>query len=68
MERPISGTADVFKKGCDPAPYPVSGGFRTSWHTIILKGTAPVRAKGSCEVTGYKNNGNSLLEFQNLDD
>jgi hypothetical protein len=68
MGRSIRGTAYIFKKGCDPAPYRVEGGFRMSWHTIVLKGVAPVRAKGSCEVTGYNGDGNSSLEFQNLDD
>lgn len=58
----VKGTAYVFKKGCEPAPYEVSG-RQKGWHTLVLKGPAPVRAKNGCEVIGYKNNGNSTLRF-----
>lgn len=58
----VEGTAYVFKKGCKPAPYEVSG-RQEGWHTLILKGAAPVRAKNGCSVVGYKMNGNSTLKF-----
>ncbi|MBD9372899.1 hypothetical protein IB238_09745 [Rhizobium sp. ARZ01] len=58
----VKGTAYVFKKGCDPAPYEVSG-RQQGWHTLVLKGVAPVRAKNSCKVIGHKMNGNSTLKF-----
>lgn len=58
----ISGTAYVFKRGCEPAPYEVSG-RQHGWHTLVLKGAAPVRAKANCEITGYKMSGNSILKF-----
>lgn len=63
----IRGTAYVFKKGCEPAPYPVSG-RHSGWHTITLKGAAPVREKSGCKVIGYKMNGNSTLKFESWGD
>uniref|UniRef100_A0A9E7ZWQ4 Uncharacterized protein n=1 Tax=Bosea sp. NBC_00436 TaxID=2969620 RepID=A0A9E7ZWQ4_9HYPH len=51
----ISGTAYVFKKGCDPAPYQVSGrvedrkGFGSR---IVLTGPAPKRDRNSCAIVG----------------
>ncbi len=58
----VRGTAYVFKKGCDPAPYEVSG-KQQGWHTLVLKGPAPVRAKNGCKVIGYRTTGNSQLTF-----
>lgn len=58
----IKGTAYVFKRGCDPVPYKVSG-RQKGWHTLILKGAAPIRQKDGCNVVGYKMNGNSILKF-----
>lgn len=58
----IKGTAYVFKKGCEPAPYEVAG-RQEGWHTLVLKGAAPVRAKNGCAVVGYKMNGNATLKF-----
>lgn len=58
----VKGIAYVFKKGCKPAPYEVSG-RQEGWHTLLLKGAAPVRAKNGCNVVGYKMNGNSTLKF-----
>lgn len=58
----IKGTAFVFKKGCEPAPYEVSG-RQQGWHTLVLKGAAPVREKNGCKVVGYKTTGNSTLKF-----
>lgn len=63
----IRGTAYVFKKGCAPAPYDVSG-HHDGWHTLILKGAAPVREASGCKVIGYRMNGNSTLRFESLGD
>lgn len=63
----IKGVAYVFKKGCEPAPYEVSG-RQHGWHTLVLKGPAPVREKTGCKVIGYKNNGNSTLKFESWGD
>lgn len=46
----VSGTAYVFKVGCEPASYAVSG--RSTGSTIVLKGQAPRRDPHSCAVTG----------------
>jgi hypothetical protein len=45
----ILGIAYVFKRGCEPASYPVSG--RMGNNVIILEGYAPVRRDG-CRITG----------------
>ena len=63
----VRGTAYVFKKGCAPAPYTVSG-HHEGWHTLVLQGPAPVREKNGCKVIDYKNNGNSTLKFVSLGD
>jgi hypothetical protein len=46
----VKGTAFIFKKGCDPAPYPVTGFFDGA--AISLSGVAPIRAKNSCAIVG----------------
>lgn len=48
----ILGIAYVFKRGCEPASYPVSG--RMGNNVIVLDGYAPVRRDG-CRVTGGRN-------------
>ncbi|MFB4375965.1 hypothetical protein RAC92_20585 [Agrobacterium sp. CR_3] len=58
----IRGTAYVFKEGCDPAQYSVSG-HQQGWHTLVLKGAAPVREKNGCKIVDYKMNNNSTLKF-----
>lgn len=60
---PIRGTAFVFRKGCAPAPYAVRGTYRGDG--FVLTGAAPVRAKGSCAVTGASAaSGNARLAFE----
>lgn len=44
----VTGTAFVFKKGCEPAPYLVSGTYNS--YSITMKGAAPRRAKDSCAI------------------
>ena len=46
-----SGVAYVFKKGCQPAPYPVTG--TQTGPGIVLVGPAPIRATNSCDVIRY---------------
>lgn len=58
----IQGTAYVFKKGCDPAPYPVTGALSGS--AISLWGSAPSRTKNSCAVLGTSSKSpHSFLTF-----
>ncbi|MBB2961894.1 hypothetical protein FHU13_002282 [Methylobacterium sp. R2-1] len=58
----VTGTAYVFKAGCEPAPYAVSG--RSDGSTIILKGIAPRRDPNSCAVTGTTASGaHTILRF-----
>ncbi|MCD2175362.1 hypothetical protein [Rhizobium sp. C4] len=65
----ISGTAYMFKQGCAPAPYAVSGGFAPDWSRIVLHGAAPIRKKGSCDVEGYSTeSANATLVFEALAD
>jgi hypothetical protein len=65
----IRGTAYVFRKGCEPVSYQVSGGFLGGWQHVVLKGAAPVRKKGSCDVEGHSvDSSNAKLEFLSLYD
>lgn len=57
----LSGVAYTFKKGCEPAPYLVSGHFNGS-AKLTLQGKAPVRE--GCTVVGYSNKSpNAKLVF-----
>jgi hypothetical protein len=63
----VTGTAYVFKAGCEPAPYAVSGQSKGS--TITLKGNAPRRDPNSCAVTGTTASGaHTVLTFQEYGD
>lgn len=46
----FTGTAYVFKRGCEPAPYPVFGS--QTGPGIVLIGDAPVRDLHSCAILG----------------
>ena len=63
---PVLGTAFVFRRGCRPAGYPVTGHFHGTVlnGSLVVEGAAPVRPKGSCRVTGYSSrSGNASLVF-----
>lgn len=63
----VTGTAYVFKAGCEPAPYAVSGKSKGS--VITLKGSAPRRDPNSCAVTGTTASGaHTVLTFQEYGD
>ncbi|MCP2079918.1 UNVERIFIED_ORG: hypothetical protein J2W74_001104 [Methylorubrum zatmanii] len=63
----VTSTAYVFKAGCEPAPYAVSGHSKGS--TITLKGNAPRRDANSCAVTGTTARGaHTVLTFQEYGD
>jgi len=63
----VSGTAFVFKRGCEPAPYLVSSTYNA--HSIMLKGVAPRRAKDSCEILeATKNSPHAVPKFDVLPD
>jgi hypothetical protein len=58
----ISGEAFIFKDGCQPAGYQVSGTRQSGY--LILEGSAPRRGVG-CSVSGIsKKSGHSQLLFQ----
>lgn len=67
----ISGTAYVFKKGCAPAPYPVSGMIadnpRGFGAMIVLSGPAPRRDRASCAIIGTTG-AHSRLVFEDMGD
>lgn len=51
----VAGTAYVFKRGCDPAPYQVSGRIqerRGAGSLLVLTGQAPKRDRNSCAIVG----------------
>jgi hypothetical protein len=65
----IVANAWVFKKGCKPVGYNVEGGLSQSWHTVVLRGEAPVWKKGSCEISGLTKKGsNAELRFESVED
>jgi len=58
------GTAYTFRRGCEPAPYQVSGSINSPTR-IVLNGASPRRS--GCQIIGYTNNsGNSRLVFTYL--
>ncbi|WP_058633486.1 hypothetical protein [Aureimonas ureilytica] len=63
------GTAFVFRKGCRPAGYSVTGAFSQNADrpTLLLTGHAPRRAKSGCGILAHDHGGpNSRLEFKFL--
>ncbi len=62
----LEGTARVFRQGCPPAEYWVSGPILDETH-VVLTGAAPVRAATGCAVTGYsQSSSNATLVFTYL--
>ena len=47
------GTAYIFKAGCDPAPYEVSGDVASDQRSVVMTGDAP-RLDATCKVIGTK--------------
>ncbi|WP_158810431.1 hypothetical protein [Beijerinckia sp. L45] len=65
------GTAYTFKKGCNPAPYAVTGRYNFEGfggrNELVLSGAAPVPDKASCAIKGYSTaspNAHLKIEFQ----
>lgn len=48
----IHGVAYTFRAGCRPAPYHVDGTVYSETR-VVLRGAAPIRAPGSCEIMGH---------------
>ncbi|TYR30307.1 hypothetical protein FY036_20735 [Mesorhizobium microcysteis] len=62
----IRGEAYVFRAGCEAAGYEVRGmyHFAYGFAQFTLEGMAPVRARGSCDITGHDmTSSNSKLTF-----
>ncbi len=60
----IEGYARLFRNGCEPAEYAVSGTRYDDDVAIELRGAAPVRASGGCDVIDYSGAGpNAKLVF-----
>lgn len=47
------GTAYIFKAGCEPAPYEVSGDVASDERSVVMTGDAP-RLDAACKVVGTK--------------
>jgi hypothetical protein len=65
--RVARGTAFVFKKGCEPAPYAAQGnGYGdAAGAPIVLRGAAPVRDRHGCAVIGASTgSANAKLVFK----
>ena len=62
----LTGTAYAFRRGCPPAGYHVEGIIRSETN-VTLRGAAPVRARGGCQVVGYDpRSSNATLRFRYL--
>ena len=60
----VEGHARVFRQGCAPVQYWVSGRWRAGARAIILRGDAPKRERGGCDVIGHTSSGsNARLVF-----
>lgn len=58
----LKGTAYVFKRGCPPAGYEVTG--RQTNDRVVLRGAAPVHAATSCDIIRHDRNvGSATLVF-----
>lgn len=62
----VGGEAFVFKGGCRPAGYYVTGSFSEDGNTLSVTGEAPIRALNGCQIVGYRNNNNSSLVFKRV--
>ncbi|MET1047130.1 MAG: hypothetical protein ABWX70_10595 [Hyphomicrobium sp.] len=49
----VPGTAFLFKEGCQPAGYVVTGRFDMKRGRLLLAGAAPVQPGSTCEVRGF---------------
>lgn len=59
----VEGTAYVFKKGCEPAPYAVSGTYDST--TITMSGRAPKRDPRSCAILALSHDSpHAVLTFE----
>lgn len=62
--RKVEGEAKVFRDGCSPANYWVTGRYRNRPRSFVLRGDAPVRERDGCEVVDYTSSGsNARLRF-----
>ncbi len=60
----VEGHARVFRAGCEPVRYWVSGRWRARAERLVLRGDAPKRGPGGCDVIGYQSSGsNARLVF-----
>ena len=62
----LSGVAYVFRRGCAPAAYNVSGTWIVNTGQLILRGAAPRRVRGGCRITGYTNSGSNAYLLFNI--
>jgi hypothetical protein len=60
---PVGGDALVFKKGCKPLSYRVTGSVKGDFESLTLKGPAPVFSKDGCAAALRTSPRNSTLEF-----
>lgn len=62
--RSMEGEAKVFRRGCEPEAYWVSGRYRSGMSRFTLRGEAPKRESGGCDVVDYTSSGsNARLRF-----
>lgn len=62
----LTGEAFVFRRGCEPESYTVTGRWDPDGgqQNLTLRGAAPVRARGGCDIVDYSNSkGSATLRF-----
>lgn len=60
----VEGDAHVFRRGCDPESYWVTGRYQLRNRSFTLRGDAPKRISGGCEVVDFTSHGsNANLRF-----
>lgn len=60
-----TATSSFFRDAAPWDPYDdrATAGRQEGWHTLVLKGAAPICAKNGCAVIGYEMNGKATLKF-----
>jgi len=62
----LNGVARVFRRGCAPAEYNVTGRWNVGTGQLSLQGSAPMRVRGGCRVVRYSNSSSNAYLLFNI--
>jgi len=62
----LNGVARVFRRGCTPAEYNVTGRWNVGTGQLSLRGSAPIRVRGGCRVVRYSNSSSNAYLLFNI--